>query len=445
MLRTKLGARPGLGRAVHAIASRGISTVASFALLLAVSGLLPTEQLGLYVFLFSLGNAAGLIASGGLPLLLLKHMRGSEGEAGARGANDPLFARLARLQTGWLAAAATVCAALYFINPAVFQGHPWEALPLFAYIAAFAIGEMLLNFFRVEGKVGWALMPRENLWRLISAALLFGLMVLGVELDGGQAFSVVAGVLFSAVAVQFAAFQRHQGKNWLAASVDEAPAISRKDAAFFSLNTVFNALQANIETLVIGLVIGLEEAAFFFVALRLTQLLLVPLVAIDTIGVPMINRALQDSDTPRAQWLTGVCSAASFALAALGAVFLVVAGPFILALFKPEFLAHFEIVIVMSISAMTQAWFGPAANLLMIGGGEQFYFWLRCGLLGIGLIAYLLVGTLFGLAGIVGVTLAIVIAEHVTVMIWARRHMRIDMMASSYFTADRPGALEPAE
>jgi O-antigen/teichoic acid export membrane protein len=443
--RLKLRERPALHRAAHAVVSRGISTVASFALLLAASNLLPTEQLGLYVFLFSLGGAAGLIASGGLPLLLLKHMRGSENVATARSVNDALLKRLAGLQMGWLALAAFVCAALYFINPAVFQGHPWEAAPLFAYIAAFAIGEMLLNFFRVEGKVGWALMPRENLWRLISAATLFGCMVWGVELDGGQAFSLVAGVLFAAVGVQFVAFQRHQGSDWLTADGSAAPDISRKDTVFFSLNTVFNAVQANVETLVIGLVIGLEEAAFFFVALRLTQLLLVPLVAIDTIGVPMINRALQDRDTPKAQWLTGACSLASFGFAVLGGLSLIVLGPFILSLFKPEFLNNFEIVIVMTISAIVQSWFGPATNLLMIGGGERFYFWLRLGLLSVGLLAYLVLGTMFGLVGIVAVTFSIIVAEHVTVMVWARRHIGVDMMASSYFTAQRPDDLsQPA-
>ncbi|MEO0495824.1 MAG: hypothetical protein AAF141_00430 [Pseudomonadota bacterium] len=438
-LRSKLSERAGVHRAVHAIASRGLSTVASFALLLSVSALLPTEQMGLYVFLFSLGNAAGLVASGGLPLLLLKHMRGSEGDVADRSQNDALLNRLARTQVWWFVAAAGVCAVLYFVNPSVFQGHPWEALPLFLYVAAFATGEMLINFFRVEGKVGWALMPRENLWRLISAALLFVMMTAGVQLDGGQAFSVVAGVLSVAIAFQFLAFRRHQGMAWLTADQADAPEISRKDQVFFSLNTGFNAVQANIETLVIGLVIGLQEAAFFFVALRLTQLLLVPLVAIDTIGVPMINRALQDDDTPKAQWLAGACSLASFGFAVCGALFLLALGPFILSMFKPEFLNHFEIVIVMTATATLQAWFGPAANLLMIGGGERFYFWLRSGLLGAGLLAYLLFGPLFGLAGIVAVTLAIVILEHVTVMIWARRHMNIDMMASSFFTArDRP-------
>ena len=98
----------------------------------------------------------------------------------------------------------------------------------------------------------------------------------------------------------------------------------------------------------------------------------------------------------------------------------------------------FEIVIVMTASAILQAWFGPAANLLMIGGGERFYFWLRLGLLGAGMLAYFVLGTMFGLAGIVAVTFAIIAAEHLTVMVWARRNMGVDMMASSYFTATRP-------
>ena len=397
------------------------------------SKLLDTKEYGFYIFLFALGSAGGLIFSGGLPLILIKYFRGEETQEHA--ANKSLLKRLAHWQCRWLFLAAVFCGAIALFNPAFVEGRPWVALPLFLFVASFAIGEFLINYFRIQKSVFWALMPRENIWRSLSALILLAILISGHPIDGGLVFTLVSGCLVLCIAVQSIAFFKWEGLGWLRGrpKQEDAAHITRSEASFFSANVLFNSMASYLETLIIGLVIGLEEAAFFFVALRLTQLLLLPVSAMDTIGVPMVSRKFQDKDISGAQHLVGIFSAASFGLSVIGGMGLIVFGPFILGLFKPEFLDQFHIVILMSVGAIIHAWFGTSSNLMMIADGERYYLWTRCVLIAFALVGFLVLGPLYGLAGIVGTSLVIGTTEHIVVWLWTRKNLQVDVMASAFF------------
>ena len=66
------------GRFIPAFSSRFSSTILSFFVLLTASHFLPTQEYGLYVFLFSIGSGLGLIAVLGQQILVVKHYRRTE-------------------------------------------------------------------------------------------------------------------------------------------------------------------------------------------------------------------------------------------------------------------------------------------------------------------------------------------------------------------------------
>jgi O-antigen/teichoic acid export membrane protein len=57
------------------------------------------------------------------------------------------------------------------------------------------------------------------------------------------------------------------------------------ESGYFIANNVLNSASAYLETILIGALLGLNEAGFYFVAVRISMLLLLPLAAIDTVGI----------------------------------------------------------------------------------------------------------------------------------------------------------------
>ena len=441
-----------LRRFASAFTSRFGSTFLSFLVLLVASKLLTIDEYGLYVFLFSIGSALGLIAALGQQILVVKHYRRDAP------ADDPVNAALLRINTLWLALGCgvlLVAAAAFFLARNMLP-HPydylWVAL-LFA--AAFAASEYLQSYFRIHGLINLSLLPREIGWRIASAAGLCGAAALGALTGGVAAMAVVTLLLGLATAYQLVHFMRDEGLDFLKRPVP-APAEWRAETGYFIANNVLNSAQAYLETIVIGALLGLDKAAFYFVALRIAMLLTLPVTAIDTVGIPLIAQRFQRGDTAGAQKLIGKLSMGAFCISLLGAICLAIVSPFVLTLFNAEFAQHADVLVVLCALAVSQAFFGPGSWLLMIGGGERFFLIARLVLFVFYLALLYAMGRHFGLIGIAAAGLIFSIASNYAAARWIASVWGIDNMATAFFRVfllgGRPGArtalrprLEPAE
>lgn len=420
-----------LRRFAAAFTSRFGSTFLSFLVLLVASRLLQTEEYGLYVFLFSIGSALGLIAVLGQQILVVKHYRREAGPA------DPTNRALIQVNARWLCLG---CGVLIFASIVLFAisdrlpepyPHLWIAC---AFAAVFAISEYLQNYFRIHGAINLSLLPREIFWRIASAGGLAGVAALGLLSGGERAMDVVTLLLGAATAYQLVHFVKDEGLGWLPGRRPEAaPAEWRAESGYFIANNVLNSASAYLETIVIGALLGLGEAGFYFVALRIAMLLTLPVTAIDTVGIPLIAARFQSGDRAGAQRLIGQLSAAAFAISLFGALVLAAISPFVLTLFNAEFAQHSEVLIVLCALAVSQAFFGPGSWLLMIGGGERFFLIARSILF----VAYLgllyLLGTSFGLIGIATAGLLLSVASNIAAARWIANEWGIDNMATAYF------------
>lgn len=206
-----------------------------------------------------------------------------------------------------------------------------------------------------------ALVPRENLWRLLSVITLPALAYAGLLVSGAGATEIVTGLLFLMVGYQAVSFVRHEGLGFLSRSAARSRDIPWRrwnaETLNFSANGFFNAASSYLETILIGVTIGLEVAALYFVAYRIAMLLTLPVLAIDTVGIPLISARFQENDRPGAQKLVAMLSAGSFALAAVGGVMLYFVGPYILYMFDPAFVEHFDVLVLLSLAAISHAFF----------------------------------------------------------------------------------------
>lgn len=420
-------------RFLSAFSSRFSSTLLSFLVLLTASHFLSTQEYGLYVFLFSIGSALGLIAVLGQQILVVKRYQRNE-EAGHR-LNQALVgvnARWLALGCGLLVVAAVVFFVLADAFPEPYR-YLWVAL---AFAAVFAVSEYLQNYFRIHGRINLSLVPREIVWRGASILCIAAAGLIGYRADGEVVMAIVTVLLGATTLYQAVAFTRGEGWGWLVRHNDvprETRRIWRTESLYFTANNILNSSSAYLETILIGAVLGLDQAGFYFVALRIAMLLTLPVAAIDTVGIPMIAARFQQSDSAGAQLLIGRLSFASFCISLLGALVLAMIAPFVLSIFNADFVRHADVLTALCVLAVSQAFFGPGSWLLMIGGGERFFLIARA------VIFVFYLGLLYGLAqigGLMGIAIAglfMTLASNLAAWHWIKRKYAIDSMATAFF------------
>ena len=442
-------------RFASAFSSRFSSTILSFLVLVAVSHRLPVEEYGLYVFLFSIGSAAGLIAVLGQQILVVKHY-GRDAPTG-----DPTNRALLRTNAGWLAfgcgALLAVALLAFILAPRMPEqyGCLWLA---FLFAAVFAISEYLQNYFRIHGQINLSLVPREIVWRSASALAIVVASYAGLLPDGETAMGLVTLLLAATTLYQAVRFWQGEGLAWMHRPTGATAALAagwRTESFYFIANNALNSCSAYLETIVIGALLGLGEAGFYFVALRIAMLLTLPVAAIDTVGIPMIAARFQASDTPGAQRLIGRLSFASFGISLAGAAGLALVAPFVLRFFNPEFVQHSDVLAVLCALSVSAAFFGPGSWLLMIGGGERFFLIARASLFIVYLGLLYWFGRSYGLMGIAVSGVLFNGLSNLAAALWIGRNWQIDNMATAFFkpflfTHARYGRLgrtpmEPAE
>jgi O-antigen/teichoic acid export membrane protein len=412
--------------------SRIASPVLSFAVLLMASRVLSIEEYGLYNFLFSVGSSLGLVLVLGQNVLLIKHFRSNDDAAFADQNRSLLFMNMAWISTGIgvILVAAAIIQFFAYDFP-----HQYDALPIaFVFAGIFSISEYMQYYFRIRGNIGLALTPRENIWRILCLLALPAAAYTGFLTSGARAMEIITLLLLIVVSYQAFRLVGIEGLGFLrrnAARVDTGTrATWTKESLFFTANSFFVSASLYLETILIGVFLSLEAAAFYFVAFRLAALLMLPVSIIDTIGVPMVSAKLQARDLPGAQTLVSLLSAASFAGTCLAFGFMMLIGKFALSLFEPSFADHVEVLAILCLAPVTHAFFGPGTNLMMIGGGERYFLVSRSFVFVIYIAALVLLGLYFGMAGIAVAGLVHGLAVLIICRNWTLQHVGVDTMAS---------------
>lgn len=428
------------GQFATAFVARFASAILGFLTLLTASRLLGTYEYGIYVFLFAIGSGLGLVAVLGQHNLLLKHYRMDAGSGAANGV-------LVRHNVVWLGLALAFLLASGAVVVVAERSlpDPYDRLHLaFAFAAVFAVSEYLQNFFRIQRRFALALLPREIVWRGGSALLLWLGALAGVLHGATEAMVLVLALFVAATAFQLVHLVRLHGSDLRPGGAMAAPAeraVWRSQSLYFTANNGVHALSLYLETVIVGAVLGMEEAAFYFVALRYATLLLLPVAAIDTVGLPMAAARIQAADWSGLQRLVARLSLASFLISVTGALGMLVVGPYALALFKPDFVAHLDVLLVLCLSSVATAFFGPGVSLLMIGGGERFllvnnavlfaiYGLLLCGL-----------ADVLGMLGVAVANLVLTLSYNLRMSSWVRRRWGVDNMATAVLRPSVGGGL----
>jgi len=427
----RLSGKIDLRRLVLTLISRGLSTIFSFALIISLARVLTAEEYGLYALLFSLASAIGLVLTAGQPMLVVKHFHRQD-RPGDRN-NQRLIAH----NLLWQSTAIGIVWLLGFLCWAFGLGgfSPEAILVILMFASIFLLGEYFQSYFRARNQLKLALVPRENFWRPFATCVIWLTAFLGMSLGGTEALALVGACLALAVGIQAVFFIRDAASRYSEAAPHlEAPPRGTgwtRESVYFALNGLMTAVALHIEVILVGLVLGLEEVALFFVLFRLAMLLNLPQMSMETFALPMVAERLREGDHHGAQQHLSAFALITFLLSLIGAAILVPLSPFIVWIFNPDFEVSRLLMLAIAGQPVVQAYFGLGTGTLMISGGERFFLIYRSALYVLYAGALVLFGLLFGLMGVALTMTGLILIEHLFAASWCARNAKISISAGS--------------
>lgn len=345
------------------IASAGLS----YAMFVVLARAMSLADYGLFGFGFSWAILLSHVASSGQPTLAMRLL------PAFNGVDDPRRVGALRFAHGVLLAATALVVAAWISAGALLGGLDGLYLvAVGAVIGTTALSDLETGVLRAEGGVGLALIPREILWRiltiLVCLPVLFGWTG---ALDATSSLLGMAGLLMLCVIPQVAA--RPATRSWLRPSAPsrmEAAPWARM-SAWFALSAVITAAAPALAVIALGLIATPEETGPFFAAVKTSQMLMLILVAGNIVAGPLFVRHLAKGEIGSAQRIAAAIALVSTLFSLAGALALVPAGDLVLRLFGDGFESALASLLILAFGMALRAIFGPAGQLLQMGGEER--------------------------------------------------------------------------
>lgn len=434
-LKTKLS-----GNSLESILARGASgsfLVDGFgqALVLGVqilmARLMGVENYGIYAYVMAWVTVLFLVSRLGLETLLLRHIaafRSQQAWGLMRGVW--LFCNRWSLGASVAVGIATLIVVSFLrdqLGEATYSAFWWGAL-LLPFIVVAGLVQSGLNGLK---HVVLAQLPNRAL-RQIFLALLLGLVwYLGYEITGALAL----GLTIAAVALSFliglwwllqrlpaevkSATPEYRRREWLLTAL---PLMLAAGAFMFTQKT---------DTLMIGAILGTDEAGFYSVASRVAEFTNFGMVAATTIAAPFMSEFFsqqKESDLQRVVTLTA-WGAVAFSLPFALVVFFF--GQQLLQLFRPEFVVGYSALLILVFGQVANSFTGPIGVLMnMTGHQNHLVVILSVALVINAVLNYFLIHSM-GIAGAALATAIVKIGWNLAAVVYAYRKFGINCFALS--------------
>ncbi len=369
---SSLGARL-FGGGAAALAIKVASAGTSYLMLVAFANMLHTAEYGHFGYILNLSVLLSALFGLGLPTHIMRfwpmHMERGE-TAKARG--------LVALSLRALLAAALVLALfgalLSLVRPMTGTLGFSEAWLLTAFLAAsFAFADYFSGALRAQGNTVWALAPRDIGWRVLSPALAFAVLLFSGTATARTAIYACVAVMLVVCALQ--AFKHLSLTQAVAGSgrreTDKSAWLKPLFPLWFS--GVLYALIQQFDVIVVGTLLGSEQAGAYFAAQKTASLLGLAMIAGGMVAAPMMAASFHAGRKAELQRICRLLAIAIAGTTIAGLSFLALAGKFLLAIFDPVYVEAYGVLMVLGLGYTVDAMAGPSAYLMQMTKLEWTY------------------------------------------------------------------------
>lgn len=413
-----------LRQTVLGLVFRGAGVILAFASQVVVARALGVVGFGTYVTILAWTTLLSLLAGVGLPQAGIRFFAAyAEARDWASYRGFMRMAVLAVAASGLVVGLAAV--ALFAALPSL--------RPL---LAAMATGMLLILLFSASTLAHAALVAAQrpvhgeianNVMRsLLVMALVAAAARLSPELDvlTVLALTVLAGML--TLAVQSGAWWQATGRHWRGVSdVDARPAWLASGRAYL-ISTAAYALVERLDTILLAVFVPPSDVGPYSVAARLALLVSVALSPIAAIAASSASQLLARGDQAGLQRLMAKTALIYSGAGAVLAVSVVVATPWLLAVFGSGFVTARGLVAVLTLGQVALAVAGPAGSLLAIAGHNRALIGVMLATVAVDLSLCLVMIPLYGAEGAAVATMMSLIFNAVALAVAARLLVGID-------------------
>lgn len=371
-----------------------------FGMEVVLARLLPVDEYGTYVYVWTWLNVLGLICTLGFKGALIRFVSGFRA--------DQEWAQLRgvlRFSTRWTALASVtvgggVAAGALALKPADASG------PMYAGMAVgmTALPLIVLNILRQSALQGLKhVVQADAPYFLLRRVLVIGLAIAGYLVWGK--LTAVTTLLLVAVALLLSFFL---ATYWLRQALppnvfDVRPDYRRKRwirIAFpFLLISGAALIQSKTDILMLGSLSSPEDAGIYGAATRVTALIAFGLNASNMIVAPLISEYYNTGEYEQLQTLIAIAAAGVFAYTVAAGIFIIVAGGWILSVFGSNFTAGYAPMTVLVLGNAVNALAGPVGYIMTMTGRQ----WTASKAFGVGAILNIILNALlvpfFGMMG----------------------------------------------
>lgn len=430
--------RQVIGGAIGTGALNGATVVLNLALTLMLTRLLGATGYGAFAFAFAWAMLLSALAGLGLPPLVVRHVASAQ-QSGSWGI---LRGVLRWANTIVLGAGVAISLAAAGVGALLLRGDENLLVPFLA--GLLLVVPVSLTAIRQSAMQGLGRVVLGRTPETVVAPGLFLLFAATIGVALGDSFSATGAVVLQAAATLIAfglgiyLLARAMPHEARVAKAESDAGRWRRSAVPLALLAVMLMANAQVGTIVLGVLEGPDEAGVFAVAARVTAFVGFMLLAAGYPLMPALARLYSSGQHERMREVVTRSARAIFLLSLpLALVVFVFAGT-ILELFGPEFVAGSEAARILVAGEALKATVGLSGLVLVMTGHESD---LTRGVALGGLVNVVLVIALVPFFGISGAAVAATTGVVVTQLLLMRRaQLRVGVSGAWFARSERPAA-----
>lgn len=427
-----------IGAGLASMVIKFLGAIMSYGMIVAFARFMTVEEYGRFAFGINLAIIVSVIGGFGFTTAILRYWPKyivAGDIAGARGV----------VRLGYLA---VLCGSLIFLVPNIVIAigsyylygtiHNAEFLAISCLALVLGVGDYSTNLLRAQGSVVVSMLPRDVLWRLLSVVAAAAVIWLGYSISGPVAILLCAIVMLVLVAWQLIAIRNTVRK---VSNTNE----SRNDWKLVTssllpiwASSIIIAMIQQFDVVIVGTFLSSADAGAYFAAQKTAALLSLVLIVASLVAAPTMSKLYHSDKHDELQRLCRNLAGVIVFVTAIGFLVLAISGRFLLALFDPNFVSAYWILIIVAIGTMVDAIAGPNAYLMQMTAFERPYLRIMVVCYSVVLIAQLILLPKFGALGAAAASAGGVVAWNVWAIVILRRDASLDPSLLALFSSPRP-------
>jgi O-antigen/teichoic acid export membrane protein len=292
--------------------------------------------------------------------------------------------------------------------------------------AASAFSDFAAGLLRSQGKVVWAMLPRDVAWRLLTPAFAFIVTVYLAHLDGRSAIYLSAAVLVALVTLQVRKIgveTFHRTQTNIAQS--DWPKW-RKTLTPLWASSVLYAMIQQLDVVIVGAFTQPAEAGAYFAAQKTASMLGLVMIAGGLVGAPLMSANYHSGKFKELQKLSSFLSVAIAVTTMIGLFILVLFGHELLGIFDHSFKSSYPVLIILALGYAVDSLAGPNAYLMQMTALESSYFKIMaCCYAGV-LAAQIVLAPIYGGLGVAIASACGIVTWNICAIILLRKRKGLD-------------------